>query len=241
MKKLFVVCVAVVFLVLASVSSVGAVTTTPTPTDSDSPTAAPTAAVSKDIQDLKDKLATKVAELRKTNQKAVSGVVEAVEAKTITIKDKNDKSVTVKLDDVLTHTFEINGTTKKEIKTSGLEKGDYIIISGPASDSTVTANTIYKDEQYLVGSGKITKVNSGDFSLGVATEDKENLTLDIENTTKRLLLDSKTLDKEVIGFTKIKEGDTVHFVLKKTGQEKVKDRYSALRIVIIPQEYFVAK
>lgn len=216
-------------------------TTTPTGAVTNGPTAAPTSAVTKDVQDLKNKLATKVSELRKQNQKAVSGVVSEINAKTITIKDAEDKSVQVKIDDVLTHAFEINGTVKKEVKVDTLEKGDYIIISGPATDNTVTANTIYKDEQYLVGSGKITKVNSTDFSIAVATEDKENLTIDVENTTRRLLVDSKTLAKEVIGFTKIKEGDTVHYVLKKTGLEKVKDRFGALRIVIIPQEYFVAK
>lgn len=205
------------------------------------PTAVPTNAVTKDVQNLKDKLATKVSELRKQNQKAISGVIADINTKTITIRDAEDKSVQVKIDEVLTLAFEISGTVKRSVKVDTLEKGDYIIISGPVTDSTVTANTIYKDEQYLVGSGKITKVLAADFSLAVATEDKENLTIVVENTTRRLLVDSKTLTKEVIGFTKIKEGDTVHYVLKKTGREKVKDQFGALRIVIIPQEYFVAK
>lgn len=228
-------------LIIVSQVSVFAVTATPTPGDDDRPTPVPTNVVSKDIQDLKDKLATKVAELRKQNQKAVSGVIESIEAKSITIKDADGKSVKVTLDDVLTKAYTINGVVKREVKVDTLKKGDYIIIAGPYTATTVTANAIYKDDQYLVGSGKITDVNATDFTLAVATEDKENLTLDIENTTKRLLIDSKTLEKETIGFTKIKEGDTVHYVLKKTGLERVKDRYAALRIVIIPQEYFVAK
>lgn len=238
MKKLI---LFLALLVVLSQMSVLAVTATPTPADDEDPTPIPTNVVTKDIQDLKDKLATKVAELRKQNQKAVSGVIDAIEAKSITIKDADGKSVKVTLDEVLTHAYTINGTVKKEVKVDTLKKGDYIIIAGPYTATTVTANAIYKDDQYLVGSGKITDVNATDFTLAVATEDKENLTLDVENTTKRLLIDSKTLEKETIGFTKIKEGDTVHFVLKKTGQEKIKDRYAALRIVIIPQEYFVAK
>ncbi|MBI1862772.1 hypothetical protein HYS00_01490 [Candidatus Microgenomates bacterium] len=238
-----VVAVIVTLMVLISVrASVYAVTATPSPSPAKiSPTEIPTSAVTKDVQDLKDKLATKVAELRKQNQKAISGVITEIDAKTITIKDTDDKSVQVKLDEVLTHAFEITGVVKKEIKVDSLRKGDYIIIAGPSSDNTVTANAIYRDQQYIVGSGKITTVNKTDFTLGVATEDKENVTVDVQNNTKRFLVDSKTFDKEVIGFTKIKEGDTVHYVLIKTGQEKVKGRYNALRIVIIPQEYFTVK
>jgi ribosome maturation factor RimP len=228
-------------LLLSVPFTVSAITTTPSPTPMAVPTGAPTSAVTKDVQDLKDKLATKVAELRKQNQKAVSGIIQEINTKTITIKDADDKSVQVKLDDVLTRAFDINGVVKKEIKVDTLKKGDYIIIAGPATDNTVTANAIYRDQQYLVGSGKITEVNKTDFTLRVATEDKENLTIDVDNKSRRFLVDSRTLAKEVIGFTKIKEGDTVHYVLTKTGQEKVKDRYPALRIVIIPQEYFIAK
>ena len=36
----------------------------------------------------------------------------------------------------------------------------------------------------------------------------------------------------------IKEGDTIHFVVKKTGTEK-NNTYTAVKILIIPQEYFM--
>lgn len=237
MKKLII--GAALVAVVAIAHDARAQTVSPTPDKT--PTIAPTNVVTKEVQNLKDKLATKVVQLRKANHKAVSGVVDAVNAKTITIKDAAGKSVQVKVDEVLTKSFRISGTTKKEIKNTDVTKGDYIIITGPVADDTVTANTIYIDEQYIVGSGKITEVNAADFTLSVVSEDKENLTIDVENNTRRLLVDSKTLAKEVIGFTKIKVGDSIHYVLRKTGEEKVKDRYGALRIVIIPQEYFVAQ
>jgi hypothetical protein len=44
---------------------------------------------------------------------------------------------------------------------------------------------------------------------------------------------------EKSGFSKIKEGDTVHFVVKKTGEEKELNRYSAQKILVIPQEFFI--
>ncbi len=45
-------------------------------------------------------------------------------------------------------------------------------------------------------------------------------------------------DKIVVR-SKIKEGDTIHYVLKKTGKEREANRYSALRVMVIPQEYFI--
>lgn len=52
------------------------------------------------------------------------------------------------------------------------------------------------------------------------------------------MVNIKTLDLERVGFSKVKEGDTVHFVVKKTGEEK-NNSYSAIKILIIPQEYFI--
>ncbi|EKE14431.1 MAG: hypothetical protein ACD_12C00509G0001 [uncultured bacterium] len=52
------------------------------------------------------------------------------------------------------------------------------------------------------------------------------------------MINIKTLLKETIGFSKLKEGDTVHFVVKKTGTEK-NNEYSAYKILVIPQEYFI--
>ena len=43
---------------------------------------------------------------------------------------------------------------------------------------------------------------------------------------------------ERIGFSKIKEGDSVHFVFKISGDEK-NNEYSADKILVIPQEYFI--
>jgi ribosome maturation factor RimP len=231
MKK-YLAIISIIFFVTASVNAQSKVAT-------DSAKAASDSAQSKEIQDLKDKLATKVDQITKQAKKAVSGVIADISAKSITIQSADDTTYTIKIDDVITKYFLIAGTTKKEIKPSTLSKGDYIIAAGPLAEKTVTANVIYQDEQYIVGTGKITQVNKTDFSLDVVGNDKETVTIDVNNSTKKLLMDSKSLEISVIGFTKIKEGDTIHYVLNKTGNEKVKNRYSGLSLLIIPQEYFM--
>ena len=190
------------------------------------------------IQQLKDKLEEKVVELQKKDQKAITGIVSENKKSTVTIKSADGTVYRIKIDNVITKLYDVASGDKKEFKIDDLEKGDFIIVSGPVSDQVATANNIYRDVQYLMGSGKITEANATDFFLKVLTPEKETLTLDVEDSTKRFLIDVKTFEAETIGFAKIKEGDTIHYVVKRTGTEREKNRYSATKILIIPQEYF---
>jgi len=208
-------------------------------TPSTTASSSPTVAVDKDIQLLKDKVANKVLEIRKQNNKAISGFVLNIDGNTMKLNNSGDGEVNqVKFDDTLTKVFRILRTTKKEIKTGDIKKNDYVIISGVVADNVITANVVLIDENFLVDSGKITEINKETFNIKVLTSDKNTYSLDIETSTKQYLVNIKTLLEETIGFSKLKEGDTVHFVVKKTSSEKNND-YSAVKILIIPQEYFI--
>jgi hypothetical protein len=211
----------------------GVVGQTPSATAS----ASPTVVVDKDIQQLKDKIANKVSEIRKENNKAISGFVLSINENTMKLNNNQDVNQ-VKFDDTLTKAFKILGTTKKEIKTSDIEKNDYAIVSGVVADNVITANVVLIDENFLVDSGKITEINKENYNIKVLTSDKNTYSLDIDIGTKQYLINIKTLERETIGFSKLKEGDMVHFVVKKTGTEK-DNNYSAVKILIIPQEYFI--
>ena len=206
-------------------------------TPSESASSSPTVAVDKDIQLLKDKVANKVLEIRKKNNKAVSGFVLSNDGNKIKINN-NGVENQVKLDSTLTKYFQIIGAQKKEIKVDDIIKNNYIIVSGVMADNIITANVVLIDENFLVDSGKITEINKDSYNVKVSTSDKNIYSLDIETYTKQFLMNIKTLDLEKAGFSKIKEGDTVHFVVKKTGGEK-NNNYSAVKILIIPQEYFI--
>jgi hypothetical protein len=193
--------------------------------------------VDKDIQQLKDKIANKVMEIRKQNNKAISGFVQNIEGDKMKLKNDGDINQ-VKFDDSLTKVFRVIGLTKKEIKKEDIKINDYVIVSGVVVDNTITANVVLIDENFLANSGKITEINKDDYNIKVLASDKNTYSLDIETSTKQYMLNIKTLLSEVIGFSKLKEGDTVHFVVKKTGEEK-NNNYSAYKILVIPQEYFI--
>lgn len=232
MKKITQHCFIVILLYCLLTSSI-AIAQTPSKTASSSPTVV----VDKDIQQLKDKIANKVSEIRKQNNKAISGFVLNIDGSTMKLNNKEGVNQ-VKFDETLTKVFRILGTTKKEIKSEDIEKNDYAIVSGVVADNIITANVVLIDENFLVDSGKITEINKENYNIKVLASDKNTYSLDIETSSKQYMINIKTLLREIIGFSKLKEGDTVHFVVKKTGEEK-SNNYSAVKILVIPQEYFI--
>lgn len=204
-----------------------------------SPTIKSTKIAEDEIKNFKDKIASKVAELTKEDQKAISGYVTKLAENQLSIKTDDNQIFQIKIDDILTKIYRISNNQKNEIKLSKIKKDDYLVVNGPTSETTVSANYIFVDEQYLVDVGKITEVDKENYSLKIITSDKETISLDIETLTKQTILDIKTLELNRIGFSKIKEGDTIHFVVRKSLPNIDKTNFSAIKILIIPQEYFI--
>jgi len=205
-------------------------------------TSSASSALDKGAKLLMEKLATKAEETRKKDQKAYVGLITKIEDSVMTISsliETDEKKYSIKIDDTLTTIFRIVGSSKNEIKKSNLKVGDYVIVTGQMLDDTLEANEIYIDEQFLVKTAKITELSKTDFYLKVITYDKDEYTLDIQNSTRQFMLNVKTKEIERSGFSKIKEGDSIHFVVSKTnpGAGKEKNRYDAVRILVVPQEF----
>ena len=188
-------------------------------------------------QILEKRVADKVSEIRKDNNLAISGIVISNKLSLIKIKTNDGANYDVKLDDTLTKYFKITGVTKKEIKSDDIIKDNYVIVTGVISDQTIAANSVFLDENFLVSSGKISNVDKDNYVIKVVTSAKDEISLDIGNDTKQSMLNIKTNEIEKSGFSKIKEGDTIHFVVKKGLNDQ--NKYTAYKILLIPQEYFL--
>lgn len=229
-------------LTLSGLFSVAAQIETPTATpaqeaEEDKPSTA-TGELDEKVKILKEKIATKVAELREENKKVTAGRIIKTDDGSLEIKIREEKVYKVTFDETLTTVYSISGATKDEIEFADLKEGDFVIVSGSAVEDNISANFIYKDTEYMVTSGKVVRVNQSDFSVEVITAEKNNYILDIETSTKQRILDIDTFNLSPAGFSKFKEGDTIHFVTEKQ-TEKEATRSSALRLLIIPQEYFI--
>lgn len=208
------------------------------PVFSQSPTSTPSGTLSDEVDKLKEKVAEKVEELRK-NEKATAGVVKSAEEDSWVITDADGNDVSVTIDETLTDFYEIGATKTTDLQQDDIEANDYVFVTGPEIGGSITANAVYRDEEFMVLSGKITEVNDEDFTIRVLTVDKTEYVLDIETKTDQKILAIDTLETSKIGFSKLKEGDSVHFVVKVNPENREQTRYSAARILVIPNEYFL--
>lgn len=205
-------------------------------------TGSATPAEEKGVKQLREKIANKVEEMRKKDQRAYAGIITKIEDSLVTISNNqgtDEKKYEIKIDDTLTTLYRILGAAKKEIKKSDLKAGDYIIAAGLMLNDNLEANEVYIDEQFLVKTAKITELSKSDYYLKVITYDKDEYILDIQSSTRQFMLNTKTKEIERAGFSSIKEGDSIHFVVSKTnpGPGKEKNRYDAVRVLVIPQEF----
>jgi len=192
----------------------------------------------KQINELKEKIASKVAEIQKENQKGISGFVKKIDKDNLTIVDSLNKQFEIKTDDVITKYYQIEDNTQKEINRDSLKNNQFIFVVGIINGNQIEANRIFIDQAFYINTGQVIEINKEEYFIKIQLLEKKIITLDIENYTKQQAINLKTLALEPIGFSKIKEGDIIHFVAKITDPNK-SERFSALKIIIIPQEFFI--
>lgn len=192
-----------------------------------------------EVDKLKEKVAQKVSDLKADKDKAVAGVVQSISGSSLTLTAPDGSKKEVTLDDTLTKYYIVQGAVLKAGKKDTVAKGDYVFAIGPEINGVVNANGVYTDTRYIAVSGKITEVNSEDFTLKIVTLDKSNYTFDIQTRTTQQMLNIKTLEAEKTGFSKFKEGDSVHVVYKANNANSKAIRFDAEKILIIPNEYFL--
>ena len=192
----------------------------------------------KQIVELKEKVASKVAQLKRENAQGVSGYITEIKNESFFIQNQKGDIFQINTDPIITKYYQIINNQRKEIDKKALSKDQYVIIDGIINGNQIEANAIHIDDYFLISSGQVIEINKNEYWIKVLTLEKESLILDIETYTKKFLLNIKNLELENIGFSKIKEGDNVHFVIKKQELKPV-ERASAFRLIVIPQEFFL--
>lgn len=189
------------------------------------------AANQKQINDLKDRLATKVAELRQLQRKAIFGTVKAVSTSTATIETKT-KDVKIELTDDIKIAQIIKGVRTK-LTADNLDKGDQVTVFGEF-DTTLDllkAKVIFI--QAAPGeriAGIVTDVTKADYTVSIKTPEGKSYIVDIETVTKIAVW---TADRGIAkgGFSKVTVGDTIHVAGSLV--PKKDNRISASRILDI--------
>lgn len=187
----------------------------------------PTSDKAKQIEDLKERIATKVAQLSQTQRRAIYGSVKDVSIATATIETKV-KNVKIELTDDI-KVIQILKGKRTNLTTDNLSKGDLVTVFGQydATLDILKAKVIFIESPLPAHvSGIVTGLDKVAYTVTVKNSDGTVYTIDIETFTKTSLWDGQTITKA--GFSKIQIGDTVHV----TGSpEKQENRISADRIL----------
>lgn len=217
-----------IVIVMPLVTSVAfAQTDIPTPTgDSD------TGVIDKlkQIETLKEKIATKVAEIRENEKGGVTGSVKKIDGNNIVLTTRKGENSFIFNEDTLIYTLS-NGK-KSDAAVKNLREGDTATALGYFNETkdTFSAKYIYIQEPFLRISGKIADIDKKNYTITV--KDKSgDVIVDIETYTRTIAF-TPPKGSGKSGFSKYKVADFVY--IWGIPNQKEENRMSAQRITLIP-------
>lgn len=183
------------------------------------------------VDDLKERLATKVAELNTTERRAISGTVKSISVASFVV-ETSTKNLKIELNDDI-KVYKIDGVKKTTLSTDNLKEDMDISIFG-LYDGTLdlmNAKIIYIEPTPLTTLvGSVAKVDAADYSLTLESSTGTTNIIDYEKyTVSEVWSPSQKFQK--LGFSKITQNNPI----VTTGIQNIKDksRYSAYRILTI--------
>ena len=181
------------------------------------------------IQILKDKIATKVAEISKSNKQVLVGTVQTTDEAGFSILSKGT-TVKALIDSDMT-TYENIIDPSKKITLKNIKKDAYVLLDGVMLGNEFSVKTVYLQLQYEIIAGTIKNIDSKQYLVDVITSDQETITIDIEKSTVQRKIDSQ-LSIVKAGFSDYAVGDRIQCVIPKRPAESI--RASGVRTLIIP-------
>lgn len=220
MKSLYSFIIIIVFIIVINIIIGNAAAQTATPT--------PKVTETQDqdrIEKIKDLVASKVAELKLVEKKAVLGTVKSATNTQITLLDHKNQQRAIDIDELTK--FQSN---KESFGISDISSGDVISAIGLYNKDTKRLLARFVSQVTSVPEnfdGAVVAKDKVSFSITFLTQDNKKRVIDIETSTRTSLYDGAETQKS--GFSKIEIGQRVIVVGFKDPKEK--DRINASRII----------
>lgn len=212
MKQLLTIIFTILFLGVVTVITAEA-QTTPTPTGSEAtPTTGPTKkmqsnSLTTQISNLKDKIASRVAELKLVEKRGIVGTVDEVKDTVISLTDQKGRTRFVDADEL---TKFIGSDNKSALGISDIKKGMTITVLGRYNKQTERILARFVEEvnfpKFLTGT--IKDVDATNFAFSIAQGNGKIVDIDVENVTRTQIY-SKEDGPVKAGFSKLLVGDQV--------------------------------
>ena len=201
---------------------------TKTPTRTVMPTNEEIAKINERVGQLKDKVASRVAQLKLVEKRGIMGIVENVTDTQITVNDLNNKTRLVDVDEFT----KFSSSGKDSFGISDIKKGSKISALGLYNKESqrLLARFVNETAIPLFLNGVISGKDDDSFTITLSTEDGTNYIVDVEKVTKIFAYQEGEL--EVLGFTKIKKLENA--IILGFADPKEKDRLAATQIITFP-------
>lgn len=179
-----------------------------TPTPTKGPTQKmPSDTLTKEITNLKEKIASRVAELKLVEKRGVIGVVTEVKDTQITLNDVKGDTRFVDVDEL---TKFIGSDSKETSDISDITKGMKITVLGRYNKQSqrILARFVKQASVPEFLSGTIKSIDASNFAFTLSDEKGKSTDIDVENLTKTQIY-TKEDGIAKAGFSKLQIGDQV--------------------------------
>lgn len=185
--------------------------------------------ISDKVDELKDKVASRVAQLKLVEKRGIVGKVESVTDIQITLADLNGKTRIIDVDELTKFSSENNSS----FGISDVKKGSVISVLGLYNKESqrLLARFLNEIEIPLILVGVVSKKDDKNFTITLSTEDGTNYLVDIERITKTYEYDEGQLAQS--GFSKIEVLENA--VVLGFADPKEKNRLTGSRIITFPK------
>lgn len=228
MKKfLLIIIFAIYIFALSSVEGLTASDSTPTPTDSES---SKSDSLNQQINALKNRIASRVAQLKLVEKRGIIGRVTNVSDTQITVSDFESNKRFIDVDELTRFS---SPSVKGAFGISDVTQGTNIGVLGLYNKESrrILARFVNVLNIPKIIHGTVTLVDSKNYTLKVSTEDNKEIAFDVETTTKTLSY-SKDAGLNRSGFSKIKENERIIVIAK--DDSKNKNNITASKIILLP-------
>lgn len=185
--------------------------------------------INEKVDELKDKVASKVAQLNLVEKRGIVGTITKISNNQIVLNDLDDNSRIVDIDELTKFSSEDDNTFNN---ISDLKNGMQLSVIGIYNKDSqrLLARFVNQISIPVFISGVISDVNQTDFSIVVSTEDGEKHIIDVERITKTFSYTNA--DLQTSGFSKISAGQNV--IVSGFINTKDKKRITASRLIYFP-------
>ena len=183
------------------------------------------------VNDLKEKIASRVAELKLVEKRGIVGTVTNTSSTQITLSDINGNIRFVDVDELTKFS---SPSARTSFGISDITRGATVGVLGLYNKSSrrILARFVDVKNQMQFVHGVVSSIDSTNFRITIATNDNKQLNVDVGTTTKTISY-TKADGAVKSGFSKITSGENVMVI----GFSDTKDKniIIASRIILLPQ------